>query len=58
MSWKQYGYAVLIAAGIALGIVIVGHVGGNRLGAAHVIVGCILTALMVVKTTKAAELKR
>jgi hypothetical protein len=50
MSWKQYGYAVLLGSGIGVGIIIGSRIGDSSLGWAHVIVGCILTALMTVKT--------
>ena len=52
MIRKQYSYAVLVGAGIALGEIIATRLSGG-LGAAHLIVGCILTAILTVKTTTA-----
>jgi hypothetical protein len=56
--WKQYSHAALVGASIAFGIIIASRIGDSSLGAAHVIVGCILTAMMVAKTTKVADPKR
>jgi hypothetical protein len=50
MIRKQYSYAVLVGAGIAFGEIIATRISGNGLGAAHLIVGCILTAILTVKT--------
>lgn len=55
MIWKQYSYAALVGAGIAFGVIIASHLGDSGLGAAHVIVGCILSAILTVKTTKVAD---
>lgn len=57
MIWKEYGYAALVGAGIAFGVIIASRLGGSGLGAAHVMVGCIITAIMTVKTTKVADSK-
>jgi len=54
MNWKQYGYAALLGAGIAFGDIIASRFGGTNLGATHVIVSCILTALLTVKTLSAS----
>jgi hypothetical protein len=51
MIRKQYSYAVLVGAGIAFGEIIATRLSGSGLGAAHLIVGCILTAILTVKTT-------
>ena len=51
MIWKRYSYSALVGAAIAFGIIIASRIGEHGLGAAHVIVGCILTAMIVVKTT-------
>jgi len=62
MSWKQYGHVVLIGASSAFGMIIASLIGGTSLGATHVIVGCIITALITAKTLtvsfKAADSKR
>jgi len=47
-----------VGASIAFGIIIASRIGDSSLGAAHVIVVCILTAMMVAKTTKVAHPKR
>ena len=58
MIWKQYSYAVLVGAAIAFGVIIASRLSDSGLGAAHVIVGCILTAIiMTIKTTKVADSK-
>ena len=57
MIWKQYSYAALVGAGIAFGVIIASRISDGGLGAAHVIVGCILTAIMTVRTTKIADSK-
>ncbi|MGO9946209.1 MAG: hypothetical protein ACLPWG_05095 [Steroidobacteraceae bacterium] len=57
MTWKQYSYAALVGAGIAFGIIIASRLGDSGLGAARVIVGCILSAILTVKTTKVADSK-
>jgi uncharacterized membrane-anchored protein len=58
MIWKQYAYAALVGAGIAFGDIISSRINGSGLGATHVIVSCVLTALMIVKITKVAESRR
>jgi hypothetical protein len=58
MIWKQYSYAALVGVGIAFGVIIASRVGDSGLGAAHVIVGCVLTAIMTVKTIKVADSRR
>jgi threonine/homoserine efflux transporter RhtA len=58
MIWKQYTYAALVGACIAFGVIIASRIGDSGLGTAHVIVGCILTAIISVKTTKVADSKR
>ena len=57
MIWKQYTYAALVGACVAFGVIIASRISDSGLGAAHVIVGCILTAIMTVKTTKVADSK-
>jgi hypothetical protein len=57
MIWKQYTYAALVGACIALGVIIASRISDRGLGAAHIIVGCILTAILTVKTTKVADSK-
>ena len=57
MIWKQYSYAALVGAGIAFGVIIASRISDSGLGGAHVIVGCILTAIMTVRTTKIADSK-
>jgi hypothetical protein len=57
MTWKQYSYAALVGAGIAFGIIIASRLRDSGLGAAHVIVGCILSAILTVKTTKVVDSK-
>jgi hypothetical protein len=57
MIWKQYTYAALVGACIALGVIIASRISDSGLGAAHIIVGCILTAIMTVKTTKVVDSK-
>ncbi|MGB6539679.1 MAG: hypothetical protein WBF03_02245 [Xanthobacteraceae bacterium] len=51
MIRKQYSYAVLVGAGLAFGEIIAARFSDNGLGAAHLVVGCILTAILTVKTT-------
>jgi hypothetical protein len=51
MIRKQYSYAVLVGAGVAFGEIIATRISDSGLGAAHLIVGCILTAILTVKTT-------
>ncbi len=51
MICKRYSYAALVGACSAFGIIIASRIGDHGLGAAHVIVGCILTAIITVKTT-------
>jgi hypothetical protein len=58
MIWKQYSHAALVGSAIAFGIIIASRIGDHSLGAAHVIAGCILTAIKTVKTTKVADAKR
>jgi len=58
MIWKQYSYAALVGACVAFGIIAASRIDDHSLGAAHVIVGCILTAILTVKTTKVADSKR
>jgi hypothetical protein len=58
MIWKQYSHAALVGANIAFGLIIASRIGDSGLGAAHVIVGCILTAIVTAKTTKVANSKR
>ncbi len=57
MIWKQYSYAALVGVGISFGVIIASRIGGSGLGAAHVVVGCILTAIMTAKMTKVADSK-
>ena len=58
MIWKQYNYAALAGACIAFGVIAAGRIGDHSLGAAHVVVACVLTAILTVKTTKVADSKR
>jgi hypothetical protein len=58
MIWRHYSCAALVGVFIAFGVIIASRISASGLGAAHVIVGCILTAMMTVKTTKVADSKR
>ncbi len=58
MISKQYAYAALLGACVAFGDIIAGRVSNSGLGATHILVCCVLTAIIAVKTTKAAESKR
>jgi hypothetical protein len=55
MIWKQYAQAGMVGAASALGVIIAARIGDRGLGAANVIVGCIATAIITVKVTKAAH---
>jgi hypothetical protein len=58
MIWKQYAYAALVGGGIAFGDIIASRFSDSGLGATHVVVSCILTAIMTVQITKRADSKR
>jgi hypothetical protein len=58
MIWKQYSYAALVGACSAFGVIAASRIGDHSLGAADVVVRCILTAIMTVETTKVADSKR
>ena len=49
MSIQQYGYAALVGAAIAGGDIAASQVNGSSLGALHVVVSCIITALVTAK---------
>jgi hypothetical protein len=57
MIWKHNSHAALLGASIAFGLITASRIGDSGLGAAHVIVGCIITAIMTAKTTKVANSK-
>jgi hypothetical protein len=49
MTWKQYGHVALLGAAIAFGDIVASHFNGSQLGALHILVSCVLTALVTAK---------
>jgi hypothetical protein len=54
MGWKRYAHVALMGAASGIGVVIAARIGQHGLTAAHVIVGCIATAIVTAKVTEVA----
>jgi hypothetical protein len=49
MSIHQYGYVALLGAAVAVGDIAASQFNGSSLGTLHVVVSCIITALVTAK---------